>query len=80
MVRGTCPNTHTDRTWIQWGGVGLDRAGNTPLHWAARSGHLPVVQRLLAEKPIVDAQVSPWSPFRMVQVHPLNHTRTRTRA
>lgn len=28
---------------------GLDKAGSTPLHWAARGGHMDCVERLLAE-------------------------------
>ncbi|KAI8815352.1 SH3 domain-containing protein [Cladochytrium replicatum] len=37
---------------------GLDKAGNTALHWACRGGHAKVVELLLTKKPTVNAQVS----------------------
>lgn len=36
--------------------LGLDKAGNTPLHWAARSKHIDAVQVLLAKSPLINAQ------------------------
>jgi ankyrin repeat protein len=35
--------------------IGLDKAGNTPLHWACRGGHLEAVQLLLSKIPAVNA-------------------------
>ena len=34
----------------------MDKAGNTPLHWAARSKHAQVVQILLEKAPLINAQ------------------------
>ncbi|KAI8814197.1 osteoclast-stimulating factor [Cladochytrium replicatum] len=31
--------------------IGLDKAGNTALHWAGRGGHAQVVELLLTKKP-----------------------------
>ena len=36
--------------------LGLDKAGNTPLHWAARSKHVDAVDILLAKSPLINAQ------------------------
>ena len=36
--------------------LGLDKVGNTPLHWAARSKHVEAVQILLAKSPLINAQ------------------------
>lgn len=39
-------------------GTALDAAGNTPLYWAARTGHLECAKELLSlPNPVVDAQV-----------------------
>lgn len=39
-------------------GTGLDAAGNTPLYWAARTGHLECASELLnLPNPVIDAQV-----------------------
>ena len=35
---------------------GLDRAGNSPLHWACRGGHGDIVKLLLSRNPAVNAQ------------------------
>jgi ankyrin repeat protein len=35
---------------------GLDRAGNSPLHWACRGGHVDTVKLLLSKKPAINAQ------------------------
>ena len=38
---------------------GLDKAGSTPLHWAAHGGHIECLQMLLAEpKCEINVQVS----------------------
>ncbi|KAJ3269159.1 hypothetical protein HDU76_011315, partial [Blyttiomyces sp. JEL0837] len=34
----------------------LDKAGNTPLHWACRGGHAEIVQMILTKSPAVNAQ------------------------
>ncbi|KAI9356255.1 SH3 domain-containing protein [Zopfochytrium polystomum] len=39
----------------------LDKAGNTPLHWAARGGHSEIVSMILAKNPAVNAQVCCYS-------------------
>jgi ankyrin repeat protein len=36
--------------------LGLDKAGNTPLHWAARSKHPDAVQILLTKSPMINVQ------------------------
>ncbi|KAJ3162096.1 hypothetical protein HDU86_005794 [Geranomyces michiganensis] len=36
--------------------IALDKAGNSPLHWACRGGHAAVVQLLLERKPAVNSQ------------------------
>lgn len=39
-------------------GTGLDSAGNTPLYWAAKAGHVDCVKELLSlPNPAIDAQV-----------------------
>lgn len=39
-------------------GTGLDAAGNTPLYWAARTGHLECASELLnLPNPVINAQV-----------------------
>ncbi len=35
--------------------IGLDRAGNSPLHWACRGGHTEAVQLLLTKNPAINA-------------------------
>ena len=44
------------RTWNTQRILGLDRAGNSPLHWASRGGHADIVKLLLTKKPAVNAQ------------------------
>jgi len=39
-------------------GTGLDAAGNTPLYWAARTGHVECARELLnLSNPVINAQV-----------------------
>lgn len=39
-------------------GTGLDSAGNTPLYWAARAGHVECIKELLSQpSPAINAQV-----------------------
>lgn len=43
-------------------GTGLDAAGNTPLYWAARTGHLECARELLnLPNPVINAQVREWT-------------------
>lgn len=43
-------------------GTGLDAAGNTPLYWAARTGHLECASELLnLPNPVINAQVREWT-------------------
>ena len=35
---------------------GLDKAGNSPLHWACRGGHNEAVKLLLQYHPVINAQ------------------------
>lgn len=55
---------------------GLDKAGNSPLHWACRGGHAETIVLLLSKKPVLNSQnkmgdtplhLASWGTYNIIQ-------------